>query len=247
MTDNLMLWNTVEKTPVAHTKAITGKSYQGTSPKPHYLIHKATETFGPCGIGWGFTIEDERIEEGAGGEKMHIARVKVWYEWNGKRGEVEHIGGTQFSGVRSSGKAFTDEDAPKKSVTDALIKALSMIGFAGDIFMGRYDDSKYVSELRAEERGQEQKASARKDEAARAAYTMLQNKLRSITTRAELSEWLKDPIVAELGGKLPADWAANFKKEITEHKAGLSEGFAPVSDAFPGDKQPPYVNAMMAG
>jgi hypothetical protein len=76
---------------------------------------------------------------------------------------------------------------------------------------------------------------ARKNDNARAAYTMLQNKLRSITTRAELSEWLKDPTVAELGGKLPADWAANFKKEIAEHKAGLSEGFAPVSDAFPGD------------
>lgn len=152
MSENLALWNAVEKTPHNQTKAITGKSYQGTSPKPHYLIHKATETFGPCGIGWGFTIEDERIEEGAGGERMSIARVKVWYEWNGKRGEVEHIGGTSFSGLRSSGKAFTDEDAPKKSVTDALIKALSMIGFAGDIFMGRYDDSKYVDGLKDEER-----------------------------------------------------------------------------------------------
>lgn len=150
MTENLKLWNSVEKTPVEHTKKIEGKSYQGTSPKPHYLVHKATETFGPIGIGWGFTIEDERVEEGAGGERMHIARVKVWYKWGGERGEVEHIGGTQFSGVRSSGKPFNDEDAPKKSVTDALIKALSMIGFAGDIFMGRYDDSKYVSELREE-------------------------------------------------------------------------------------------------
>lgn len=152
MTDNLKLWEAVEKTPPAHTKAITGKAYQGTSPKPHYLIHKATETFGPCGIGWGFTIEDERVEEGAGGERLHVARVKVWYEWNGKRGEVEHIGGTQFSGTRNNGKHFTDEDAPKKSVTDALVKALSMIGFAGDIFMGRYDDSKYVQELRDEAR-----------------------------------------------------------------------------------------------
>lgn len=149
---NLDLWNKVEKTDPKHTKAITGKSYQGTSPKPHYLVHKATETFGPIGIGWGFTIVDERIEDGAGGERMHIARVKVWYEWEGKRGEVEHIGGTQFSGTRSSGKPFTDEDAPKKSVTDALVKALSMIGFAGDIFMGRYDDSKYVSELQEEAR-----------------------------------------------------------------------------------------------
>jgi hypothetical protein len=160
MSDNLALWRLVEKTPLDQTKPITGKSYQGTSPKPHYLVRKATETFGPVGIGWGFTIENERIEEGAGGERMHIARVKVWYEWNGKRGEVEHIGGTQFSGIRSSGKPFTDEDAPKKSVTDALIKALSMIGFAGDIFIGLYDDSKYVAELREDQRAEKSSNSA---------------------------------------------------------------------------------------
>lgn len=152
MTDNLALWNTVERTPQEHTKAITGKSYSGTSPKPHYLVRKATETFGPCGIGWGFDIVNERIEEGSPGEKMHIALVRVWYKWNGERGEVQHVGGTPFSGVRSSGKTFIDEDAPKKSVTDALVKALSMIGFAGDIFMGRYDDSKYIAELKEEAR-----------------------------------------------------------------------------------------------
>lgn len=149
---NLELWNKVAKTDPAHVKPITGKSYQGTSPKPYYLVHKATETFGPIGIGWGFNIVSERIEDGAGGERLHIAHVRVWYMWDGKRGEVEHIGGTQFSGVRSSGKPFTDEDAPKKSVTDALVKALSMIGFAGDIFMGRYDDSKYVNDLKEEAR-----------------------------------------------------------------------------------------------
>ena len=150
MTDNLSLWELVEKTDPRHVKAITGKSYSGTSPKPHYLIKKATEVFGPCGISWGFVIVSERIEEGSDGDKLHIARVKVWYKWAGERGEVEHIGATPFSGKRSSGKSFIDEDAAKKSVTDALVKALSMIGFAGDIFMGRYDDSKYVSELRDE-------------------------------------------------------------------------------------------------
>lgn len=156
MTDNLKLWHQVEKTPTEQTKAITGKAYNGTSPKPHWIVMKATETFGPCGIGWGFTVE-ERLEDGAMiepgfFEKMHIAKVRVWYKWNGERGEVEHIGGTPFSGRRNNGKPFTDEDSAKKSVTDALVKALSMIGFAGDIFMGRYDDSKYVSELKNEER-----------------------------------------------------------------------------------------------
>lgn len=172
MSGNLELWHLVEKTDPAHVKAITGKSYKGTSPKPHWIVMKATETFGPIGIGWGFTV-DERIERGAlisDGfyEQMHIAKVKVWYKWNGERGEVEHIGGTTFSGKYSSGKTFTDEDAPKKSVTDALVKALSMIGFAGDIFMGRFDDSKYVEtmrdEFRDDSRGASSKASSEADQ-----------------------------------------------------------------------------------
>jgi hypothetical protein len=111
-----------------------------------------TETFGPCGIGWGFIILSERIEVGEAGKQVHIAHVKFWYKWNGERGEVEHIGGTEFSGKRNNGNPFIDEDAPKKSVTDALVKAMSMIGLAGDIFIGRYDDSKYVDNLKADEK-----------------------------------------------------------------------------------------------
>lgn len=163
MTTNMDLWHKVEKTDPSQVKPITGKSYKGTSPKPYFLIQKATETFGPCGIGWGFRVLEERVEDGAliaegFHERMSVARVLVWYEWNGKRGEVEHVGGTIFSGKYSSGKTFTDEDAPKKSVTDALVKALSMIGFAGDIFMGRYDDSKYVNELAQEIKEEKRKA-----------------------------------------------------------------------------------------
>lgn len=159
---NTELWSKVERIPAEHTKPITGKSYSGTSPRPHYMIRLATEVFGPCGIGWGFTFED-RIEDGAMIEpgfpaKMSIAKVKVWYIWNGQRGEVEHIGGTEFAGKRKNGALFTDEDAPKKSVTDGLIKALSLIGFAGDIFIGRFDDSKYVEELKAEARDEKARA-----------------------------------------------------------------------------------------
>lgn len=200
----LALWSAVEKTPTEHTKAITGKSYSGTSPKPHYLVRKATETFGPCGIGWGFDIVSERVEDGAGGERMHIARVKVWYVWEGKRGEVEHIGGTPFCGIRSSGKPYTDEDAPKKSVTDALVKALSLIGFAGDIFMGRYDDSKYVNELKTEERAAKSAAEPRQrpsapqatddapavDPAALYVQQCLR-KVASLRTVADLGAWYK--------------------------------------------------------
>jgi hypothetical protein len=149
------LWDSVEKTDPSQTKPITGRSYKGTSPKPYYIVRMATKTFGPCGIGWGYRIVEEKLLQGAMlepnfYEQVHMARVEVWYKYDGETGHVEHVGQTVFSGLRRDGKAFTDEDAPKKSVTDALIKALSMIGFAGDIFMGRYDDSKYVEELQRE-------------------------------------------------------------------------------------------------
>lgn len=229
MEGNMKLWALVEKTPLEQTKKITGKSYSGTSPKPHYLVQKATETFGPCGIGWGFTVE-ERVERGAlladgDFERMHIAKVKVWYKWEGERGEVEHIGGTPFSGVRSSGKPFTDEDAPKKSVTDALIKALSMVGFAGDIFMGRYDDSKYVSELADEAKPVKgaPKPDASRNEEARALFTSLNKDLRQCKKTDDVKRWWKDAECIELRQKLPISWQENLKKEMQEFGASLKE------------------------
>lgn len=157
MKDNLALWKSVEMTDPKHTKPITGKPYKGNSPKPHYLVMKATETFGPCGIGWGFEIVSQQFVPGSPGDIVHVAHIRVWYEYDGKRATVEHVGQTMFAGKNKNG-LYTDEDAPKKSVTDGLIKALSMIGFAGDIFLGRFDDSKYVEETSREFREAEREA-----------------------------------------------------------------------------------------
>lgn len=236
MTDNLALWNAVETTPPSQTKPITGKSYQGTSPKPHYLVHKATETFGPCGIGWGFTIEDERIEEGAGGERMHIARVKVWFKWNGERGEVEHIGGTQFSGTRRNGNPFTDEDAPKKSVTDALVKALSMIGFAGDIFMGRYDDSKYVSDLRDDERQADKPKAVSAAEMKRGLETITQELLDCRTPNDVQKIW-KAWVDVFKSQQWSNDYIDIARDRIQARGRELKE--AVEADDFPGDTPGP--------
>jgi len=205
--ENLELWHKVEKTDPAQTKAITGKPYKGTSPKPYWLIQKATETFGPCGIGWGFEILRERVEVGAGEhDRVHIAHVRVWYEWNGKRGVVEHIGETMFSGKNKNGP-YTDEDAPKKSVTDALVKALSMIGFAGDIFMGRYDDSKYVAELVEEKKAAEREAVATAENADAAA---------DVEARAKMlvEEWLRKIADAKDPSALRDWWGSEERKRM---------------------------------
>jgi hypothetical protein len=103
--------------------------------------------FGSCGIGWGINVISERFERFGETESQHIALVEIWYIQDGKRGTVQQMGQTRSSYVTSSGKFTVDEDAAKKSVTDGMVKCLSMLGFAGDIFGGRWDDSKYQDEL----------------------------------------------------------------------------------------------------
>lgn len=141
--DNMQLWRSVCVTDPSAVKPITGKQYKGNSPKPYWIIQRATETFGPCGIGWGIRVLNERFERFAD-EALHIATVKVWYMLDGKLGEIEQMGQTRAAYTSAAGKHIVDEDAPKKSVTDGMVKCLSMLGFAGDIFSGQWDDSKYV-------------------------------------------------------------------------------------------------------
>lgn len=147
---NKALWDRVCVTDPAAVKPITGKQYSGNSPKPYWIVERLTDEFGPCGIGWGFQIIQERFERFSDTDTLHIAAVRFWYVLDGQRGELEQIGQTKASYTTSKGSFMLDEDAPKKSVTDALIKCASYLGFAGDIFSGRWDDSKYVAEAGAE-------------------------------------------------------------------------------------------------
>jgi hypothetical protein len=141
---NMALWDRVCVTDPRAVKPITGKQYSGNSPKPYWIVQRLTEEFGPCGIGWGYTVLNERMERLSDTDTLHVALVRFWYVLSGKRGEVEQIGQTKATYMTSKDKLMVDEDAPKKSVTDALVKCASYIGFAGDIFSGRWDDSKYV-------------------------------------------------------------------------------------------------------
>lgn len=142
----MTLWNEAFMTDPKAVKPITGKSYKGNSPKPFWLIQRATEIFGPVGTGWGCTVKSERFERMSETDVLHVAVVSVWYVWEGKRSETfDQMGGTKACYKTSAGALLVDEDAGKKSVTDGMVKCLSMIGFAGDIFSGRWDDSKYVA------------------------------------------------------------------------------------------------------
>lgn len=167
---NKELWSRVCVTDPHAVKEITGKQYRGNSPKPYWIVERLTEEFGPCGIGWGFTIANERMERLSQDDVLHVAVVDFWYVLDGKTGHIQQVGQTKATYMSSKDKLVVDEDAPKKSVTDALVKCASYIGFAGDIFAGRWDDSKYVAQANKEWRAKEDAESQAQAAAQRAEW-----------------------------------------------------------------------------
>lgn len=158
-TPNLAIWNSVCETDPRHTKSFSrGGGFSGTAINHTYQQRRATETFGPKGIGWGTTILDENWVKGApiiddkhgviGHETVHVLRIRLWYYHGDKPGEIVSFGQTTFVGKNKHG-IFTDEEAPKKSLTDAESKALASLGFSADIHLGLYDNNKYVNDLKA--------------------------------------------------------------------------------------------------
>jgi hypothetical protein len=173
MTDNLKLWEAVADIDPKFTKPITGKQYKGTSPNPQYLIKLATEHLGPVGKGFGWKVIKEEFQP-LGDDVIHWCRIEFWWTeglvsiQEGYPPEpilhtFQQYGQTKAFYKTKNG-TMTDEDAPKKSLTDAIVKSLSQLGFAGNIFLGRWDDQKYVQEVNAEFR-QAERATSDADQA----------------------------------------------------------------------------------
>ena len=152
---NMDLWDSVSKTDPAHTKPAKVGGMNITTIKPQYQRRQATSKFGPLGFGWG--VKDESfINEvfGEGSSQQTICRYNAtfWYIWNEKNCEFPISSNVKVAYTTKNGKGYfiVDDEYAKKASTDALTKGLSFLGFNADIFMGLYDDSKYLNQMREE-------------------------------------------------------------------------------------------------
>lgn len=157
--DHLELWRQVDKTPTTAIKEANVDGQQITSLDGMYVVELATKLFGPVGIGWGTRIEVDRFDIGApilgnkgeviAHEQTHTIRLTLWYRWHGERGEVTQYGHTRAVYRTGVGKWKTDGEAPKKSTTDAMKKCLSLLGFASDVYYGKFDKQDYKAAQQA--------------------------------------------------------------------------------------------------
>lgn len=152
MSDNLSIWNKLGRTDPAHTKGFKrAGGFSGTAIKPIYTDQKMTEVFGPCGDGWGYSEPTFQLVPAPDGQTAVYCWLSVWYrKADGTRSEPVHGVGGDFAVKKFSSGMVVDDEGFKKAFTDALGNAMKHLGMSADVHMGRFDDSKYVAELKRE-------------------------------------------------------------------------------------------------
>lgn len=162
--NNLKEWEALEKTDPKYTRTFGGSGgFQGTAVSAIYNVKRVTEQLGPVGVGWGWKVLNEYYRDApadsADGppDVVHVLHVRFWRRLDdGSFGHWETFGCTPFSFVARNGRRVVDSDAPKKSLTDALSKGMSVLGASADIWMDDFTDNRYVAG------NQEPKPAARK-------------------------------------------------------------------------------------
>lgn len=169
--NNLSIWKRVQRTDPRFTKPLEGMGFIGTSINSTYMFMRATEIFGPIGEGWGYEVLEEKfidgkplvepvldernkqvatrfLRDGDGSlfcEQNHSIKIRFWYIIECEtRGEFESYGATPYRYQTNYG-IKVDGEVIKKSLTDAIKKALSMLGFSSDVFMGMHDNPEYLA------------------------------------------------------------------------------------------------------
>lgn len=107
-----------------------------TDINPMWRIQKLTEMFGPAGIGWYVEVVKQEVVDGPSGDKMAFMDVNLYVRENGE-GEwsmpIFGTGGSSLVAKESSGLR-SDDDAWKKTYTDALSVACKALGIGADVY-----------------------------------------------------------------------------------------------------------------
>ena len=138
---NMKIWETLSKTNPEFTKPLPG--YGGkklTTIDPMYQIKMMTDLFGPVGLGWKYKVDYKYIDGLVFAEVTIKYFTNEWHEY-GPVCSVQNLS-------KSNNKL--DDEAPKKAMTDAMTKAFSHLGMSADVFLGKFDDSKYVEQMKQE-------------------------------------------------------------------------------------------------
>ena len=218
---NLNLWNKVEKTNPKYTKNIKFGGRSFTTIDAQYQIKNATEQFGSYGKGFGLSEVNYDIIPTNGGDILAAYKATFFYVEDGKRYEFPIS-----TGIFIEKKGRVDEDFSKKAETDMLTKALSKLGFNADIFMGRFDDKKYVDAINEQfEQEAKDKLKASRQEVVRAInFSKSKEELASVYNKYPSFKVSLKELYAKKGKELAEQASKKVFTDLKETITPDSEG-----------------------
>lgn len=137
------IWNRLAKPETTFLKKIQAGRLKGKHDiNPQWRYRALTEAFGPCGIGWKFTIERQWSADGSGGERFAFVNINLYILVDGKWSDPIPGTGGNFLIQNERNGPHNNDEAFKMATTDAIGTAAKMIGVAADVYLGEFD-SKY--------------------------------------------------------------------------------------------------------
>nr|DAL35586.1 MAG TPA_asm: DNA repair protein-like protein [Caudoviricetes sp.] len=137
------IYNKSRECPKTALREIQSGRLKGKSDiNPMWRIKKLTELFGPCGIGWKYTIDKQWTETCSTGEIAAFVNISLYFKYEGQWSEaIIGTGGSSFVAAEKSGLHLSDE-CYKMALTDAISVACKALGFAADVYWNM-DSTKY--------------------------------------------------------------------------------------------------------
>lgn len=132
---NLDLYRRYSQPPKEALKTIKGGRLNGyTDINPMWRIMALTEAFGPCGIGWTYTIDRQWLETGANGEVSAFCNISLYVKAGDVWGKgIPGTGGASFVAKERNG-LYTSDECYKMALTDALSVACKALGIGADVY-----------------------------------------------------------------------------------------------------------------
>lgn len=135
MNENMKLWSQWSAVPKEAQKTITGGRMNGfTDINPVWRLRELTEKFGIVGVGWFVNIVNQRVEEGANGEKAAFVDIELFVKVDGEWSKpICGVGGSMYITAEKNGLRTSDE-AFKMAYTDAISVACKQLGIGADVY-----------------------------------------------------------------------------------------------------------------
>lgn len=156
--DNMELYNKFGTTPKNAQKGIGAGRLKGmTDINPMFRIKSLTEQFGPVGFGWYYEITNQWLEQGADGVIAAFVNINLYVKYKDEWSKaIQGTGGSTFVAKEQKG-LYTDDEAYKKALTDAISIACKSLGMCADIYYSKdsnfgtkydvkIDNVKYITE-----------------------------------------------------------------------------------------------------